>query len=789
MKFNFPMNNFTQGEWGPKMQGRVDLPGYANAAAEMTNFIPQTTGGVQYRGGTSRLVMTTTDIAQVNGLYREFCTIVPYLNSDSSKSRLLHIAFYNNLAPMSVTHFAINGDVGTGTQQNLLDMASVGFPAEYANPSAAMVNGPWHYQQVGDYLIFTTPHATTATESCPPFVFYYDKKANAYRFVTWMLARYLAAGNVAGKHWAAHPWTDPVAIGSGPSFTLSAVTVGTGRTLTMSSAYFTSTTSGTEWIGMYIRGCKDTSPAVDEGIAVITGWTSSTVVTVTIIKAFQSGVAFGSTTNPDTFWQIGAWGGTDGHPRTLVSFQQRLFFARGNKVWASQSGNIFNFEEIPSTNTTGPFGYANQAYTAQNIRSFSAEIALNFSKIHSMVAGKVLVLVTDSAEIVLYGTDGAVGPLNLTFESSSSIGSHAPVQAIRTDSFVTFAAKGGTRLRDMEFSFNQDQYKTKDISLPAEHYFSVPWNTSGKDTIKTLVQISNKYPFLFVLTNEGRLFGINLDREYGVAAWFRVTFNYSTTNNSEFPPYFALPQIYSICPTLDGEGLYIHAETTANGEGHIFKMSMPYENDHPNDPQGIVEDLTPPLFLDFAEAATATAALPSTTWKTRISGSYTSNYRNKTVSVVADGVYIGDITVANDSDGTFTLERAASKVFVGYRYSGILRTLPIEQGGQYGIPVGRQKRIDEVVIKFFKSLGTKYGRTKILEQGPVVYSTHYTEDMYTIPFRENYQRMGDPTLYFTGDKVITFPPGYERSAQITIVQDVPYPCYITGIVAKGVTYD
>ena len=62
MKFNYPVNNFTAGEWSPKMSTRTDVQEIIRSCQELTNYIPQIHGGAQYRGGFSTIVFD--DIAQ-----------------------------------------------------------------------------------------------------------------------------------------------------------------------------------------------------------------------------------------------------------------------------------------------------------------------------------------------------------------------------------------------------------------------------------------------------------------------------------------------------------------------------------------------------------------------------------------------------------------------------------------------------------------------------------------------------------------------------------------------------
>ena len=52
MRFNTPLNNFSSGEWGPKMIARSDAEQYAKACRLMQNSVTQVSGGSFRRPGT-----------------------------------------------------------------------------------------------------------------------------------------------------------------------------------------------------------------------------------------------------------------------------------------------------------------------------------------------------------------------------------------------------------------------------------------------------------------------------------------------------------------------------------------------------------------------------------------------------------------------------------------------------------------------------------------------------------------------------------------------------------------
>ena len=178
-------------------------------------------------------------------------------------------------------------------------------------------------------------------------------------------------------------------------------------------------------------------------------------------------------------------------------------------------------------------------------------------------------------------------------------------------------------------------------------------------------------------------------------------------------------------------------------------------------------------YLDCAWSCTPAATVPTKLW-TVDTGAVVPRFDSETLSVFADGNYVGEVTLGSDDNGAFTLTRPASQVTVGYKYPGVLETASLETGGQIGLPLGRIKRVDEVAVRLYKTGSGKVGRADNLEE---------------LTIREGGALLGTPTPYFTGDKVVTFPEGYDRDYSIKVVQDKPYPMYVVSIAARGVTYD
>jgi hypothetical protein len=169
--------------------------------------------------------------------------------------------------------------------------------------------------------------------------------------------------------------------------TLSTSATGTGRTITASSPIWT-----TDYVNHYIK--------VDGSQIKITGYTSSTVVTGTIIETVSGG------TGPHVNWEEELISAPRGYPQAVTFHDNRLYFA-GVKdapaaVIASQVGGYFNFD-------VGT-GLADEA-----INVFVSGDRVN--EIRHLVSSRNLQVLTDGGEyFVPTSTDtSAVTPANITF--------------------------------------------------------------------------------------------------------------------------------------------------------------------------------------------------------------------------------------------------------------------------------------------------------------------------------------------------------------------------------------
>ena len=140
---------------------------------------------------------------------------------------------------------------------------------------------------------------------------------------------------------------------------------------------------------------------------------------------------------------------------------------------------------------------------------------------------------------------------------------------------------------------------------------------------------------------------------------------------------------------------------------------------------------------------------------TSISG--LNHLENQTVQVFADGFEQNEKRVVS---GAIDLDKPSFRVVVGLPYQSYITTMPMEAGSQNGTAVGKRKRISEMAIRVWNSLGVKVGRD--LDH---LYDTIYEQQ--------------EP---FTGViPNIKYNQGWVWDANITVEQSHPYPMNILSI--------
>jgi len=136
------------------------------------------------------------------------------------------------------------------------------------------------------------------------------------------------------------------------------------------------------------------------------------------------------------------------------------------------------------------------------------------------------------------------------------------------------------------------------------------------------------------------------------------------------------------------------------------------------------------------------------------------------VTIVNDGAIHPSKIVTN---GRITLDfgKVGSKIIVGLPYTGLLSSMAIDQGGQSGPAVTKQKNMKECRMRLVNTAGISFG------------TDPYHIDK--VDFRTTGQITGRPIPLYSGVKDQTYEDTTEREKHLILVQDTPLPATIIAI--------
>lgn len=713
--------NLTAGEVSPRMLGRVDIARYQNGAETMVNCWPLVHGGGIRRDGTLFCAATKTSARKSR--------LIPYVFNEQQAYMVefghLYVRFfYSNGAPIETSPGVLLELVSPYTEDMLFDL---------------------EYVQGADTM------------------FIFHKEVPVYRL-----------RRVTNTSWtmAAAPFvTVPFAesgIKVSTSATLSAASVGTGRTFTSS-------------VGIFLAGDVGRQIVAGGGIAEITAFTSATVVTVEVITVFAStslpdwqmtlspqatntaeakdpvGKVIKMTltdgTDPLDGWRasdvgkyvkineglvqitsftsatevkgvikaaltsvIGAtpnawslesavWNDEDGYPSTGTLYEQRL-----------ACGGSTNYPQTVWLSRTGE--YLNFELGTKDDDAMSFTVASDqINPVSHLAQIKVLIALTYGGEFSLTGgIEKPITPTNIQVKNQSVYGCNK-VRPVRIGNELYFMQRSNRKLRAMAYRYDSDAYGSPDMSVLSEHI-----TESG---IVDMAYQQEPESIVFLPRADGVMATLTIDRDQDVVGWAR-----QITEG-------AFESVATI-PTESGEQVWVIVKRTVNG--NVVRY---------------VERFSSSVSVDCG--ITGTSGPGADVW------AGLGHLEGKLVDIVADGVVMQPQTVVG---GQITLPRNAKAVQIGLHYKMTIKTLTPEVQGSTGSMQGNSMRIGEITLRFNKTIGCKINGQ-------------------TVAFRNlGKQVLDKPPVLFTGDHRLEN-LGWERGkAQLLIEQDQPLPFHLLCVIKK-----
>lgn len=723
------ITNFSSGELNPLLATRTDVPSYFQGAKQCRNFALLAEGGLMRRPGTSYLATLPAE-----------SRIIPFVFSDDEIAIII-------LSNQRMDVYNISGSALTSNYTT---------NANWTTAQLFELN----FAQFGD-TIFITHRDNEIRE-----IF----RESASSFIIRQFAFKINEDVVVSGAYK----TDTPFYKYEPATTtlsISTAATGTGRTVTASSGFFTS-----DYVGHYLT--------IDGSQVKITGYTSSTEVTVTVIETISGG------TGPHYNWKEEAISSVRGYPQAVTFHHNRLWLggikSRPAGILASHIGDYFNFD----------------IGTGLDSEAIDSDITGNaVNEIRHMLSGKDLQVFTDGGEYYIPdNTDNTITPANITVlrQTPYGISRTAPHMF---DQATGFVQKNGKAVREFVYSDLEDGYKSTAVSILAQHLIDSPKEIA---IMKGNTTRPEQYAFFLNngSTHNGKLALFHSVRDEKIAGWGL----WSTRNDDFFQSIASLNEnlvvickrslnsstVYTLEKFADDDSETLDCQTTST----LNQRGTPLVNGASQSGATLEVDgfTSDPEINETFKIASDTTEYTIQSVTNNGSGSYTLNldqslaatpadnavitlekgflhdvngiYTNESVNIVDGNSSIGSFTVSSTDQITLTNAPKATGLKVGFNYIPIIETMPIDKELPEGPLTGLPRRISRAIVDLNTTLDMTIKAADSTSKALVIQQVNF---------------QGGSDLTPVTDKKEFFFLGYSKSPTVTISQDDPLPIKILGM--------
>ena len=722
------LTNFSSGELNPLLATRIDTPAYTNGAKQCRNFALLAEGGLMRRPGTTYLATLPAE-----------SRLIPFVFSDDEIAII--VLSNNRMDVYNISGKAIVSNYTTNCNWTTAQLFEL------------------NYAQFGDTIFVThrdNPMVKIFRSSASTFT------VSLYEF---QINEDVVVSGAYKTDTPFYKYED-----SSTTLTLSTAATGTGRTITASTGFFTSA-----YVGHYLL--------VDGSQIKITGYTSATVVTGTIIETVSGG------TGPHFNWKEESISSVRGYPQAVTFHNNRLWFgglkSRPSGILASRISEYFNFD----------------VGTGEADESIDLDIAgSEVNEVRHMLSGKDLQVFTDGGEYYIpRANDNTITPGNVSVlrQTPYGISRTAPVMF---DQAAGFIQKNGKAVREFIYSDIEDGYKSTSVSILAQHLIDNPKQVA---IIKGNFTRPEQYAFFLNngTTLPGTMAVFHSVRDEKIAGWSLWT----TKENDLYQSVITLNE-YLVCSVkrqLNGSTVYtlekfgdddsitLDMQTTstvsqrgtplvegASQTGSVIKIDGFTSDPQINETFTIAGNATEytiqavtnngggsyDLNLDQNLAATpANNAIV-----TIVKGYFhyvSSIYRNESINAVEGNSSLGAFTVTASDTITLNSPRATG-VKIGFNYIPIIETMPIDKELPEGPLTGLPRRISRAIIDINSALDLTVKAADTTSKSLVVQQVNFTGGSDLTPVTEKKE------FFFLG---------YSKNPTVTLSQNDPLPIKILGM--------
>lgn len=510
--------SFTAGELSPLLDGRVDIDKYFAGTKRCENFITSVQGPAVRRPGT-RFVANTKNNGNAWLARFVFNRVQSYILEFGEN----YIRFFTNrgvllngLSPLEVSSPWSYADLTTTEGTFALQFAQVG-DILYMTHSSGLFRpmklsrlgatnwtltdivfdrGPFKDIDAANTITITPSALTgagiTLTASAPLFnplhvgTQFYVEKTDLGGYPAWEVGKAIALNDKRRYNGNVYQATVAKTTGTLPPTHLRGT--------------FNDGNDGVPW--QYIHS--------GYGMVLITGFTSSTVVTATVLTGEGLGVRLpGNAANAEaaeafTRWAFQEISDIEGWPVAIEFANERLCLAKSRTIYMSEAGIYESWAERTGFEVT-----------ALNAIRYPVNLK-NIDAIRWMSNNKELLVGTDSFEFSIEAQTAqqVFGPANIRAKPQTEVGSRT-LQPLSIENATVHIQDAGLRLRQLLYSYEIERYQSDDLSVLAEH---IPSDGGG---IVDYCKQRETDPVIWSVMANGNLAGTTYNRIRGVVGWHR----------------------------------------------------------------------------------------------------------------------------------------------------------------------------------------------------------------------------------------------------------------------------
>lgn len=630
--------SFNAGELSPQLKGRVDLDKYRSGCDIMLNFIPQIHGPARKRPGTRFIREVKNSAKKTRLIPFQFNVLQSYILEFGESYIRFHrdggtvldggvpyeIATTYTESQLPAIHFTQSADVMYLVHQNHPPRKLSRFADDdWTIEDVVFKQPPFNDENTTDNLITSTGVTGNVTLTSVEDVFTADSVGSQISFSESIASKY--------DRWDVG---QTISIGDFRRFDGNlyvAVTGGTTGNRVPVHEEGIESDGGVDW--------EYTHSGI--GYANITALTDPKTVSATVVKRLPE-----SATGGTTRYAFSVWSSTNGYPKAVCFFEDRLWFAgtllRPSTLWASVTSDYENF-------TMGTLDDSALEYT---INSQEVDI------IEWLSPGKVLSIGTSGSEFTATGggIDAAITPTNVRIVPQTTYGSK-DMQPFKIAGSIIFTQRAGRKIRELTYSFESDSYVAPNMTILAEHI------TRAGVTDITYEQEPNQ--ILWFTDTNGQLLGLTYERAEDVVGWHRHNIGGEVESIATVPHW-----------DRDQDVTFMVVKRTINGSTvrHVEYIEKYLTGQH-------AFFVNSGLTYDGAPVTTLTGL---------------SHLEGEEVVILVDGAIHPNRTVES---GQIELQDEGSVITVGLPYTATLRTMPIEAGAADGVAQGKTMRINNLTIR------------------------------------------------------------------------------------------